>query len=69
MRNIQRYLIPKWTSSNKISELIEELPNLCNNFEYQISQGLLPNMGDYSINSYIYDINDFMRNPNTKCQN
>ena len=64
MRNIQRYLIPKWTSSNKISELIEELPNLCNNFEYQISQGLLPNMGDYSINSYIYDINDFMRNPN-----
>jgi hypothetical protein len=66
MRNLQINLIPKWSSSNKISELIEELPNLCNNFEYQISNGLLPSLGDYFINSYEYDINDLMRNPNNK---
>lgn len=66
MRNIQKDLIPKWSSSNKISELIEELPNLCNNFEYQIGQSLLPDLGEYSINSYDYDINDFLRNPNNK---
>ena len=67
MRNIQKYLIPKWNSSYKLTELIDELPNLCNCFEYQISQGLLPSIGDYSINDYKYDINDFFRNPNNKC--
>ena len=67
MRNIQKSLIPKWNSSNKISELIDELPNLCNSFEYQIQQGLLPLVGEYSINSYIYDINDFFRNSNNIC--
>ena len=66
MRNLQKNLIPKWSISNKVSELIEELPNLCNNFEYQIDKGLLPNLGEYSINSYEYDINDFLRNPNNK---
>ena len=67
MRNLQRNLIPKWSTSNKVSELIEELPNLCNNFEYQIGNGLLPSLWEYFINSYEYDINDFMRNPNNKC--
>jgi hypothetical protein len=67
MRNLQKNLIPKWSISNKVSELIEELPNLCNNFEYQVDKGLLPNLGEYSINSYEYDINDFLRNPNNKC--
>lgn len=66
MRNLQINLIPKWNTSNKISELIEELPNLCNNFEYQVSNGLLPSLGEYFINSYEYDINDIMRNPNNK---
>ncbi len=66
MRNLQINLIPKWNSSNKISELIEELPNLCNNFEYQVGNGLLPSLGEYFINSYEYDINDIMRNPNNK---
>ena len=47
MRNIQKNLVPKWDSSSKISELIDELPNLCNNFEYQIGQGLLPDLGEY----------------------
>ena len=67
MRNLQKDLIPKWNTSNKVSELIEELPNLCNNFEYQVDKGLLPDLGEYSINSYEYDINDFFRNPNVKC--
>jgi len=66
MRNLQINLIPKWNSSNKISELIEELPKLCNNFEYQVGNGLLPSLGEYFINSYEYDINDIMRNPNNK---
>ena len=67
MRNIQKNLIPKWKTSNKISDLIYELPNFCNNFEYQIGKHLLPDLGEYSINSYIYDINDFLRNPKNKC--
>ena len=67
MRNIQKNLVPKWDSSNKISDLIQELPHLCNNFEYQLEQGLLPDLGEYFINSYVYDINDFFRNGNNKC--
>ena len=67
MKNVQKNLIPKWSSTNKISELIEELPNLCNHFDYQIEKGLLPDVGEYSINSYNYDINDFLRNKNNNC--
>ena len=67
MRNIQKNLISKWKTSNKISDLIKELPNLCNNFEYQISKHLLPDLGEYSIKSFKYDINDFLRNPKNKC--
>ena len=66
MRNLQKNIIPKWNSANKISDIINELPNLCNNFEYQIGKGLLPSLGEYSINSYNYDINDFFRNQNNK---
>ena len=67
MRNLQVNLIPKWNSANKISEIIKELPNFCNDFEYQINRGLLPNLGAYSINSFEYDINDLLRNQNNKC--
>ena len=67
MRNLQKNLIPKWGPANKISELINELPDLCNNFEYQVGKGLLPSLGEYSINSYKYDINDLFRNQNNKC--
>lgn len=66
MRNIQKNLIPKWNSSNKISELIDEMPKLCDGFEYQIGQSLLPDMGEYYINSKKYDVNDFLRNKNNK---
>lgn len=67
MRNLQKNLIPKWNSSNKISQLIEQLPNLCNDFEYQIGKSLLPSLGEFSINSFNYDINDILRNQNNKC--
>ena len=67
MRNIQKNLIPKWKTSNKVSQLIDELPDFCNNYEFQIKEGLLPDIGEYSINSYKYDINDFFRNQNNKC--
>ena len=67
MRNLQKNLIPKWNYANKVSQLIEELPNLCNDFEYQIGKSLLPSLGEYSINSYNYDINDILRNQNNKC--
>ena len=67
MRNIQINLVQKWSSSTKVSELIDKLPDFCDNFEYQIKEGLLPNIGDYSINDYIYDINDFLSNPNNVC--
>jgi len=67
MRNIQKNLVLKWKTSNKISDLIYELPNFCNNFEYQIDKYLLPDLGEYFINSYKYDINDFLRNPKNKC--
>ena len=67
MRNIQKNLISNWKTSNKISDLIQELPNLCNNFEYQIGNHLLPDLGEYSIKSFKYDINDFLRNPKNKC--
>ena len=67
MRNLLKNIIPKWNSANKISDIIYELPNLCNNFEYQIGKSLLPSLGEYSINSYKYDINDFFRNQNNKC--
>ena len=67
MRNLQVNLIPKWNSANKVSEIIKELPNLCNDFEYQINRGLLPNLGTYSIKSDNYDINYLLRNQNNKC--
>ena len=67
MRNIHKNIITKWKPSNKISDLIQELPNLCNNYEYQIKKHLLPDLGEYYINSYKYDINDFLRNPQNKC--
>lgn len=67
MRDLQKNLIPEWNSANKISDIINELPNLCNNFEYQVGKSLLPSLGEYYINSFNYDINDFFRNPNNKC--
>jgi len=59
--------ITKWNSTNNVREIINLLPIFCDNFDYQIGQSLLPNLGEYYLNSYIYDINDFMRNPKNLC--
>ena len=67
MRNIQNKLLLYWSNSNKISDLINELPSFCNNFESQLKEGFLPNIGIYYLNSYKYDINDFLSNNNNIC--
>ena len=67
MRNIQNKLILYWTPKNIISEIISVLPTFCDNFEFQIKEGIFPNIGLYHINSYKYDINDFMGNINNIC--
>ena len=67
MRNIQNKLILYWSDSNKVSELISQLPFFCNNFEFQIKEGFFPNIGIYYLNSYKYDINDFLSNNNNIC--
>lgn len=67
MRNIQNKLILYWSNSNTISELIYELPSFCNNFENQIREGFLPNIGIYYLDSFKYDINDFLSNNNNIC--
>ena len=67
MRDIQNKLILYWTKSNKVSELVSELPTFCNNFESQIKESYLPNIGNYYLSSYKYDINDFLSNNNNIC--
>ena len=67
MRNIQNKLILYWSNKNNISEIISELPSFCNNFENQVKEGILPNIGSYYLNSYKYDINDFLSNTNNIC--
>lgn len=67
MRNIQKNLISNWKPTCKLIDLIEELPKFCDSFESQVRQGLLPKIGDYILNSYKYNINDFLANPNNIC--
>ena len=67
MRDIQNKLILYWSETNKVSELINELPTFCDNFEKQIKEGFLPNIGNYYLESYKYDINDFLSNNNNIC--
>ena len=64
MRNIQRNLIPEWKSNNSIIDLINELPTFADSIDYQVSKKILPNVGEYIIGGYNYDINDFFLNPN-----
>ena len=67
MRNIQNKLILYWSKENTISELISQLPVFCNNFEFQVKEGFLPSIGIYYLNTYKYDINDFLSNNNNIC--
>ena len=67
MRDIQNKLVLYWSNSNKISDLIKELPTFCDIYEKQVKEGLLPNIGTYYLSPYIYDINDFFQNNNNIC--
>ena len=66
VRNIQKNLIPNWTDNTKISDFIRNIPVLIENIDYQLNNKLLPDIGEYYINSFHYDINDFFLNQNNK---
>ena len=65
-RNIQKNLIPNWANNIKLSDLIKNIPVLIENIDYQITNKLLPDIGEYYINSFHYDLNDFFLNVNNK---
>ena len=65
-RNIQKNLITNWSTTSKLSDLIKTIPILIENIEFQISNKLLPDVGEYYINSFHYDLNDFFLNKNNK---
>jgi len=44
-----------------------EIPKFIRNLDYQIKEGFLPLIGIYHINSYRYDINNFLGNDNNVC--
>jgi hypothetical protein len=66
VRNIQKNLIPNWDDNIKLTELIRNIPILIENIDFQITNKLLPDVGEYYINSLHYDLNDFFLNPNNK---
>ena len=66
VRNVQKNLIPNWDDNIKISDLIRKIPILIENIDFQINNKLLPDIGEYYINSFHYDINDFFLNQNNK---
>ena len=64
MRDILNKLILFWTNEKTVSQIFSEIPIFCRNIEFQIKQGFLPSIGNYHINSYQYDINNFLANEN-----
>ena len=66
MRNIQKNLIPEWSPHYTINNIIDQLFPFIENFDYQINKKLLPSIGEYYIQSTVYDINDFLLNENNK---
>ena len=67
MSNILNKLIIYWSNSNTISQIFLEIPKFIKNLDYQINEGFLPLTGIYHINSYQYDINNFLGNENNVC--
>ena len=67
MRDILNKLILFWSNENTISQIFLKIPIFCKNLEYQIKQGFLPLIGIYHINTYNYDINNFLANENNMC--
>ena len=49
MRNIQDNLIPEWSNKFSITDLIMKIPSLLESIDYQVSQKLFPNIGEYFI--------------------
>ena len=66
VRNIQKNLIQNWADNIKLSELIKNIPILIQSIDYQVNNKLFPDIGEYYINSFHYDINDFFLNQNNK---
>ena len=64
MKNIQKNLIEDWKQNNNINDLISELITFSDAIVFQAENKLLPNVGEYYYNSYIYDLNDFLLNQN-----
>ena len=67
MSNILNKLILYWSNSNTISQIFLIIPKFIRNLDYQIKEGFLPLIGIYHINSYQYDINNFLGNDNNVC--
>ena len=65
-RNIQKNLIPNWTNYTKLTDLIKNISVLIENIDFQITNKLLPDVGEYYLNSLHYDLNDFFLNVNNK---
>ena len=61
-RNIQKNLIHNWKINNNINDLVHELFSFSDTLIYQSEEKLLPNIGEYHYNSYVYNINDFLLN-------
>ena len=64
MKNLQKNIIEQWKTNNSVNDLISELYTFSDSLIFQAENKLLPNFGEYSYNSYIYDLNDFLMNPN-----
>ena len=62
MRNIQKNLVGNWNQKYTINDLINEMLTFSDTLAYQAENKLLPTVGEYIYNSYIYDINDFLLN-------
>ena len=62
MRNIQKNLVGEWNQKCTISHLISEMLTFSDTLAFQAENNLLPAVGEYFYNSYIYDINDFLIN-------
>ena len=64
MKNLQKNLIEQWKQKNTVNDLIYELIKFADSIVFQAENKLLPNLGEYNYNSYIYDLNDFLLNEN-----
>ncbi len=60
-------LIPNWKPTNTIYDIINKLPKFLNIFDQETQNKLLSTYGIYYINSFIYNINDFLCNSIIQC--